>query len=134
MALPLIPILLIGGVALLAAAGKKKGGGGWRAAGIPGLQVKGDGTFCTELRVGNLNQFAAWMNTPEGMALDAKLEEESVDAAVLEFFARLGCDVNYDMLVHRIDGATWTIAEFMQMMAGAALGPGASLFATLRLR
>lgn len=124
-------ILLVGaGIAVAATAGRRSGGSsGWHKAGIPGFQIKGD---CVALRAHDLSAAESWVNQNQGLIAqwDQVYLEDPVAGMTL-FMEEMGCPYVPDMVIHRADGGIFTVQEFMDSWAGAALAPGASIFGTI---
>ena len=109
--------------------GPKNGGGGWVPSGVAGLSVN---AACTAVRVSDQDAFWAWSNAnPEVIqAWDALVLAGDTASAAQLFVETLGCVYTPAFVVHRPDGSAVTMAEYIAIMGGAALGPGASLAGT----
>lgn len=142
MALPLLPILLVGGVALVAMRKKSRpvGGSFWQPSQISGIEVYAPPGMpgCSKARLlpANLPTFEAWyiQNQEFVSHLDLMVIEGHARQAMEEFVAAMGCmSFNESLMFLRPDGTSITIREFLALFAGAALAPDARFFQLLRL-
>jgi len=142
MALPLLPILLVGGIALVAMRKKSRpvGGSFWQPSQVSGLEVYAPPGMpgCSKVRLlaANVPTFEAWslQNQDFSNRLDALVVGGHVKQAAEEFVAALGCmSFSEDTVIISPDGSTITIRQFIDALSGAALAPDARFFQLLRL-